>query len=112
MIEDYKFGSITINGKNYTNDVYITLSGEVKSWRRRESHIIDIKDVKEAVEERPEIIILGTGAYGIAEVREEAKKYIKDKGIDLYIKNSHEAKEDYNNLSREKKVVALFHLTC
>lgn len=33
MIEHYSFGSITIDGKEYTHDVIVS-SGKVKSWWR------------------------------------------------------------------------------
>ncbi|MDI6591930.1 MAG: MTH938/NDUFAF3 family protein, partial [Patescibacteria group bacterium] len=73
MIEEYHFGSITISGKTYTHDVEVRWTGEVLKWWRKESHVIDLEDVKRAVEQNPDTIILGTGAYGVAKVAEEAK---------------------------------------
>ncbi|PIW92046.1 MAG: hypothetical protein COY73_02630 [Candidatus Nealsonbacteria bacterium CG_4_10_14_0_8_um_filter_37_14] len=78
MIEEYHFGSIAINGKIYHHDVEVRWTGEVLPWWRRESHIIDVEDVRRAVEQNPETIIIGTGEMGIAKVTEEAKKFIKD----------------------------------
>jgi len=120
MIEEYHFGSITIDGKTYNHDVEVRWSGEVLSWWRKESHVIDIDDIKRAVEQNPDVIIIGTGESGIAEVTEEAKKEIKSKGIELIIDLTEEAVKTFNIIKEEsekeegkqKKVIGLFHLTC
>ncbi|GAH97601.1 unnamed protein product, partial [marine sediment metagenome] len=53
-IEEYKFGSITINGKTYEYDVEVRWTGEVLKWWRGESHVVDVEDVKRAIEQNPE----------------------------------------------------------
>jgi hypothetical protein len=50
MIEEYKFGSITIDGKIYEYDVEVRWTGEVLKWWRGESHVVDLEDVKRAIE--------------------------------------------------------------
>ena len=77
MIKEYHFGSITINGKNYNYDVEVRWTGEVLKWWREESHVIDVEDVKRAVEQNPETIIIGTGQMGIAKVLKELKSLFK-----------------------------------
>lgn len=113
MIEEYHFGSIKINGKIYNNDVEVLWTGEVLPWRFKERHVIDVEEVKKAVEKNPEIIIIGTGESGMAEVTEEAKKEIKSKRIELIIETTGKAIEIFNkNFETQKKVIGLFHLTC
>lgn len=120
MIEEYHFGSITIGGETYNHDVEVRWSGEVLKWWRKESHIIDVGDVKRAVEENPDTIIIGTGESGIAQVTETAQKYIIEKGIKLIIDITGEAVKTFNIIKeasleeegRENKVIGLFHLTC
>ena len=120
MIEEYYFGSITIDGKTYTHDIEIRWTEEVLDWQRRESHIFDIGSVKRAVEQNPDTIILGTGAYGIAKVTDSAQKFIKEKGIELIIDKTGEATKTFNIIKEEskeeegeqRKVIGLFHLTC
>lgn len=114
MINEYHFGSITINGKTYNHDVEVNSSGEVLKWWRKESHLIDVEDVKRAIEKNPETIIIGTGESGVAEVTEEAKKEIQSKGIELIIEITGEAVKTFNILKKkgEKKIIGLFHLTC
>jgi len=119
MIEEYHFGSITIDGKIYTHDVEVRWTGEVLQWWRRESHRIEVEDVKRAIEQNPDTIIIGTGESGIARVTKEVQKFIKEKGIDLIIGLTEEAvktfnlrKEESEKEQRQEKIIGLFHLTC
>ncbi len=113
MIEEYNFGSITIDGKTYNHDVEVRWTGEVLKWWRKESHIIDFWDIKRALEQNPEIIIIGTGKDGVAKVSEEVKKRVLSKKIELIINETGQATEIFNNLKNQaKKVIVFFHLTC
>jgi len=120
MIDEYHFGSITIDGKTYTEDVEVRWAGEVLEWWRGESHVIEVEDVKRAVKENPEIIIIGTGESGVAKVTENAQNFIKEKGIELIIDRTEEATKTFNIIREEskeeegeqRKVIGLFHLTC
>lgn len=119
MIEEYRFGSITISGKTYTHDVEVRWTGEVLEWRRKESHTFDVEDIRRAVEQNPDTIILGTGAYGVAKVTEESKKFIQEKGIQLITDRTEEAARTFNIIfegseekGKQNKVIGLFHLTC
>lgn len=123
MIEEYHFGSITIDGKTYNHDIEVRWSGsaelEVLKWWREESHVIDVEDVKRAIEQNPKTIIIGTGESGVAEITERAKKEIKSKGIELIIDLTEEAIETFNVRKEEseeekkrEKIIGLFHLTC
>jgi len=120
MIEEYHFGSITIDGKTYNHDVEVRWTGEVLKWWRIESHLIDVEDVKRAVEQNPETIVIGTGESGMARVTEEAQKFIKQKGIELIIDLTEQVVKTFNIRKEEseeeerkqERVIGLFHLTC
>lgn len=120
MIEEYHFGTITIDSKTYNEDVEVRWTGEVLKWWRGESHIIDVEDVKRAVEQKPETIIIGTGESGVARVTEEAQKFIKEKGIELIIDFTEQATRTFNirkeesetEEGKQERVIGLFHLTC
>ena len=120
MIEEYKFGSITIDGKTYNHDVEVRWTDEVLDWSRDESHIIDVSDIARALEQNPETIVIGTGEAGIAQVTEEARKEIKSRGITLIIDRTEPAIKTFNIRKEEseeeegeqEKVIGLFHLTC
>ena len=120
MIEEYKFGSITIDGKEYDYDVEVRWSGEVLKWWRKQSHVIDIDDVKRALEQNPDTIIIGTGESGIAQVTDRLKEEIESKGIKLIIDLTEQATKTFNIINEDSaeeegeqnKVIGLFHLTC
>ncbi len=119
-IEEYHFGVITIDGKNYTNDVEVRWTGEILDWWRKESHLVDVEDVKRAIEQGPEIIVIGTGESGLVKITDEAEKEIEEKGIKLVIDVTGEAVRTFNVINQESeeeegeqaKVIGLFHLTC
>ncbi len=120
MIEEYKFGIITIDGKNYDRDVQTDWNGEVLDWCRKDSHLIVAEDVRQAVDKNPESIVIGVGEEGMAVVSEEAKIFIREKGIELLIDKTEEAIKTFNILKedsmeeegRQERVGGLFHLTC
>ena len=114
MIEEYHFGSLTIDGKKYSHDLeirWIFSKTEVLNWQRNESHIINVEDVKRAVEQKPEIIVIGTGESGKAEVTEPAKKFIAEKGIKLIVDITEKAVKAFNE-GGQANIIGLFHLTC
>lgn len=120
MIDEYKFGSITVDGKTYNHDVEVRWTDEVLKWWRKESHVIDLEDVKRAVEQNPDTIIIGTGESGIARVTEDTQRFITKENIKLVIDKTGEAVKTFNIIKREsereegrqRKVIGLFHLTC
>lgn len=120
MIEDYQFGSITVDGQTYNHDIEVFWTGEVFDWRRKESHVIDIEDVIEAVEQNPETIVIGTGQSGMAKITKDAEKFITGRGIKLVVDPTEQAIRTFNirkedsqeEEGRPEKVIGLFHLTC
>jgi hypothetical protein len=113
MIEKYQFGSIKIRGKIYQHDVQVDWQGEVLKWWRKESHVIDVEDIKKAVERNPEKIVIGTGEAGVAEVTEAAQRFIRERKIELIIEKTGKVVEVFNQeLKKQNKVIGLFHLTC
>jgi len=112
MIEKYSFGSIIINGKEYNFDVEVRWTGEVLKWWRKEGHKVYFEDVKRAIDQNPETIIIGTGASGFCKITEECKREIEKKGIKLIIEETEKAIKSFNGLLGKEKVIGLFHLTC
>jgi hypothetical protein len=113
MVNHYEFGLMSINGKEYRGDIAVSWDGTVENWLRAESHMVGVGDVALAIGKNPEIIVIGTGADGIANVSEEATKAIIEKGLNLVIDKTGQAISVFNeNAAEGKKVVGLFHLTC
>lgn len=112
MIDSYEFGEIVIDGNLYTSDVIIYPHRIDSNWWRREGHELSVFDLKDVVDSRPEIIVVGTGNPGLMKVLPETEKHIKSKGIELMILPTKEACLTYNQLCNNRKIVALLHLTC
>jgi hypothetical protein len=111
VIEHYSFGSITIDGKNYSHDV-IVAGSKVKSWRRAVSHEVSINDADPILEEKPKLIIFGTGAAGVMNVLPETEKYLEEQGIKVLISKTADAVRELNQRMKEAGAVGAFHLTC
>lgn len=119
MIDEYRFGSIVIDGEAYDHDVEVRWNGEVLKWWRDKGHVFQPQDIERAMNENPEIIILGTGAYGVSEVPQETKELVREENIKLIVDKTEEAIRTFNIIMEkaqeqhiEKKVIGLFHLTC
>ena len=70
MIESYDFGLIVIKGRRYTSDVIVFPERVIEGWWRKEGHRIYVEDLKEILdrEPRPEVLVVGTGYYGIVKI--------------------------------------------
>jgi len=112
MIKSYKFGQIMINGKTYNSDLIIFKDHINNTWWRREGHNLYIEDIQEIINKKPEIIIIGTGFFGLMKVSSDLIKYLESIGIKVIIKTTKDAGDEYNKLYKKKKVIAAFHLTC
>ena len=114
MIENYDFGKIVIDGISYTNDVIICADKVKGDWWRKSGHYLQLVDIKDVIEEEePELVVIGTGKFGVMRVSPEVKQYLENKGIDYVMKSSGKAVDIYNqNRQKTDKVVGAFHLTC
>jgi len=112
VVDSYNFGRIVINGKNYTSDVVIYPDNVKDDWRRKKSHELSLEDIAEVLAENPEVLIVGTGAYGLVKVLSEVRQTTEARGIKLIAEPTGEACQTYNQLYRSQQVVAALHLTC
>ncbi len=112
LIEDYQFGSIKINGREYNSDLIIYPDRIDANWWRDSSHSLLLSDIPDIIEAEPKLLIIGTGKYGLMKVKSEVKKFCKQKGITLFIDRTDNAVQKYNESTDKEKLVAAFHLTC
>ena len=111
-IEHYSFGKITVDGQTYTSDVIIYPDKINSSWWRKEGHNLHVDDLKDVIEAEPEVLIVGTGYFGVMKVPKETISNLESKGIAVHVERSGKAVELFNKLQRDKKVTAALHLTC
>jgi hypothetical protein len=112
MIESYDFGRIVIDGRQFGSDVVIFPDRIDGNWWRKEGHTLSADDVKEIVEAKPEVLVVGTGYSGLMKIHPHTKQYLRSSGVELIAARSEEACKIYNELFKSRRVVAAFHLTC
>lgn len=112
MIDAYDFGRIVIDGTTYTSDVIIFPDRIEATWWRHEGHVLHIEDIESIVLAKPELLIVGTGKYGVMKVPAQTRSYLYANGVDVLVEPTDKAVELYNYYAGAKKVVAALHLTC
>jgi hypothetical protein len=113
MIDSYGFGRIVIDGKKYTSDVIIFPNRVMSDWWRKEGHRLHINDLDEVLKEKVEVLVVGTGYFGLMKIPAETKEFMESKGLELVIQPTREAYKTYNSLvTSGKKIAAALHLTC
>ena len=116
-IDNFKFGSIVLDGKKYARDVFLFPDGSVKKrkggfWKFG-SHAIKKKEIEELTETSPDVLIIGTGTDSVAKLTDDAEAYLKESEVEAVIVSSWEAVEKLNQLAGEgKRAAALVHITC
>ena len=112
MIESYAFGRMDVDGHTYTSDLIIFPDRVDDSWWRKSGHKLCLEDIADVLKEKPEVLVVGTGFYGIVRVEEEVKSQALSQGIELIIAKTKEAVQSYNKFASKKKTIGAFHLTC
>ncbi len=112
-INSYEFGRIEIDGKVYTSDVIIYDDHVNSSWWRKEGHYLQVEDIEEILNAKPDVFVLGTGKYGTMKVSNGVIKELESRGIEFMYANTDDACNKHNEISGSgKKVVTALHLTC
>ena len=110
MIDEYHFGSITIDGSTYNHDI-ILHGKQVIKWWREDGHTIVTKDLKD-LPATFDVLVIGNGASGCCKVPNEILEFVKKKG-DVVVHTTADATQAFNQLLADgKDVVGAFHLTC
>lgn len=112
-IDDYSYGSITVDGKIYHEDIIIFPDWVHQDWWRKEAHSLSLEDLLEVVNFKPDILVVGRGSSGIMKIPLSTKDALKDLDIELIEGDSVEAARVFNLKAKlGKRVVGAFHLTC
>lgn len=112
MIESYAFGRMDVDGHTYTSDLIIFPDRVNDSWWRKSGHNLCLEDIEDVLKEEPEVLVVGTGFYGIVSVEEEVKSQAQSQGIEFIIEKTKKAVQSFNKFASKKKTIGAFHLTC
>ncbi|MBN1249250.1 MAG: hypothetical protein JXC32_16445 [Anaerolineae bacterium] len=113
-IGGYQFGRIEVDGRTYEQDLIILPDHVVANWWRKEGHVLHAEDLETvlSLEDRPQTLVVGQGAYGRMRVAKDAREALDAAGIALISESTEEACETYNALRDQVRVAAALHLTC
>ena len=113
MIEQYSFGSIIISGKQYRSDLKI-INGQVyPDWRRKSGHTVDVDEIDDILEVKPNYLIIGSGSFGRMKLSKQLKQHLTDCGVQVIREPTSTAIQTFNQMYADgKNVCAGFHLTC
>lgn len=114
MIESSVFGAMTIDGRTYSSDLLIYPGGRVDDcWWRAQGHRFSQNDLESLIAADPEVIVAGTGVYGLAKIDPGLSAVLSGAGIELFALRTPKAVQAFNlALAQGRKVAGCFHLTC
>jgi hypothetical protein len=112
-VNDLSFGSITIDGVTYENDVVIKNSAvkkrkKAESKKYREQYGHTPLSTKENIPWKCKYLIIGAGHNSSLPVMEEVYKKAGKKGVELLVISTPEAVKHIN----DKDTNLILHLTC
>jgi hypothetical protein len=111
-IESYRFGELAVDKQVHSKDLIILPEGVVAGWWRKEGHNLLPEDLEAVMAARPEVLVVGKGAYGRVRIAAETRQALQEHGIELIAENTKKACQTYNQLRLQKRVAAALHLTC
>ena len=113
MIEEYGFGRIRINGREFTSDLLLRNREILPEWWRKQGHGCTLEDILPALAHDPAVFVLGTGSSGLLKPDPGLEDALAARGIELVIMPTAKAVARYNRLlSSGVSCAAGLHLTC
>ena len=65
---------MVVDGQTYTSDLIIFPEKIKDSWWRKSGHRLCLEDLEDVFQEKPEVLVIGTGFYGLMKTEEEVKR--------------------------------------
>ncbi len=112
-IDGYRFGNITVDGNDYSDDLIIVNGQEmIIPWIRERGHLCQKKDIERYLNGTIKKIIFGRGYFMVMKVDDDLKNYLSENGIEFVEAKSRKAVELYNNAEDKSSLLLVIHLTC
>ena len=96
-ITHYSLGKIVIDGKKYNTDITIFPNKSIEYWKTDDHNLIQVKDIRRALNFCTTKIIIGIGAKRKGAVGKEVADFAKQNGIELCIINTYDAVRLFNH---------------
>jgi hypothetical protein len=110
-IDAYEFGRIVVNGQQERRDLIIVPGRVVRNWWRRQGHALVLEDLHDVLDELPERLVIGTGAFGQLRPDPAALDSLRARGVQVEVLPTAQAVQRYGELDPARTAAAL-HLTC
>ena len=110
FISEYSFGRIVIESNIYVDDI-ILLGKKIKpKWWRKSGHSLIKEDLEDVIEYEPDLLIIGTGSYGMMNIPSSLSKKLN---FEVIAYPTNKAVIKYNQeIKGETRIAGAFHLTC
>ena len=116
-IDSTQFGSITIEGMEYSHDNVVRLNGDIKKRKKKlskavfgTSHIVSRDEAKHILDHGAKLLIVGTGQQGALDFSKEASSYLANHDCGLILEPTPLALQRWNRAGGS--TIAMFHVTC
>jgi hypothetical protein len=110
-IDGYSFGRVLVDGEEHRSDVIVLPNRVVGGWWRREGHALVLEDLDDVLDELPERLVIGTGAYGQMRPQSRTLETLRQRGVKVEDLPTGDAVQRYAELDPTRTAAAL-HLTC
>jgi hypothetical protein len=110
-IDGYRFGRVLVDGEEHTKDVIVLPNRVVGEWWRRDGHSLVLEDLEDVLDELPERLIVGTGAFGRMRPHPATLEQLRAREVEVEALPTPDAIERFGELDPARTAAAL-HLTC
>jgi hypothetical protein len=110
-IEHYEFGRIVVDGGEERRDLIILPDRVVRNWWRQDGHTLVLEDLDQVLDDLPEHLVIGTGAYGQLRPDQHTLRQLEARGLTVESLPTDQAVRRYGELEPARTAAAL-HLTC
>lgn len=110
-IAGYRFGHVTVEGRELTRDVIVLPDRVVENWWRRNGHELVWEDLEAVADDLPPRLVVGTGADQRMRPDPATLERLRGRGIDVECLPTAAAVARFGELDPAGTAAAL-HLTC
>ena len=110
-LEDYSFGRVIVDGFEQTRNLIVLPDRVVSNWWRRDGHSLAMEDLDGVLDELPERLILGIGAYGRLHPDPGVIAALERRGVAVECLHTDDAVRRFAEVDERRSAAAL-HLTC
>jgi hypothetical protein len=110
-IDDYSYGRVRIGDRVYEDDMVVYPDKVEPHWFHREEERVTPLDIRDVLDYRPDMLIIGQGDSPVMELTPDTKQRLDELGIPWVARATGEAVLLFNEYQPlYKKVVGILHV--